>query len=169
MFSADLDLWEVQNRLLIRDDIKVHSFPHGVAQEAAHVPLPGDDDQVHACAVCGQTVFWNMCDWRLTTSCCVATVPTCYQANGSHDATYRPGDCRRGNIFFTWESNTQVIKFNSVLHPSVCLCASSVNSDMNGNVWTVLRLTPVDTRVKKRMYTYLTQTVLPVQWYSHGN
>lgn len=48
---ADLNLWEMQHCLLIRDDIKIHSLPHSMSQEATHVPLPGDDDQVHPCAV----------------------------------------------------------------------------------------------------------------------
>lgn len=37
--------------LLIRDDIKVHSLPHSMTKKVAHILLPGDDDQVHSCAV----------------------------------------------------------------------------------------------------------------------
>lgn len=46
---TDLDLRQMQHRLLIRNHIKVHGLPHSVAQEAADISLPGDDDEVHAC------------------------------------------------------------------------------------------------------------------------
>lgn len=48
---ADLDLRQMQHGLLVRDDVKVDCLPHSMTHEAAHVPLPGDDDQVHPCVV----------------------------------------------------------------------------------------------------------------------
>lgn len=44
-----LVLSEVKHSLFVGNDIKIHCLPHSVTQEAAHVPLLGDNNQVHPC------------------------------------------------------------------------------------------------------------------------
>ena len=44
---SNLDLCEVEHGLLIGDDVKINRLPHSMAQEAAHVPLLGNDNEVH--------------------------------------------------------------------------------------------------------------------------
>lgn len=39
---------QVQHSLLVRDNVKVHSLPHGMAQQVTHLLLLCDNDEVRA-------------------------------------------------------------------------------------------------------------------------